>query len=416
MSTGLGNDVVTVLRQLPLIRARCKKIYALALQGQLKHLTLHEDQLEQVVDFVHGLITKDYPDLNIPPHSRWRHFEAGGVARHRDLQNLWTDADALEIARRHIDLVVVSVLLDAGAGPSWKYRDDATGQTLGRSEGLGVASLHMFAQGLFSANSSVPHRVDASALEALKLNDVEKGFQVSASNPMVGLEGRLELLKNLGRAMRSRPEIFANQAAFRPGNLIDFVLSHNPSSSDLPLSLLWHAVIEGLQQVWPTAGRIHWNGVSLGDVWHHSALGTSTDPNAWIPFHKLSQWLTYSLLEPLEQGGFTISGLEELTGLPEYRNGGLFLDFGVLRPRDSAVLATPLDVSSEWIVEWRALTVLLLDSVAERLRDRMALTATQLPLAKVLEAGTWKAGRRIAAQKRDGGGPPVQVISDGTVF
>jgi len=245
---------------------------------------------------------------------------------------------------------------------------------------------------------------------------VEKGFQVRESNPMVGLEGRVKLLKNLGGALRSRPEIFAHQGTFRPGNLIDSVLSYDPASSILPLARLWHAVIEGLQQVWPTAGRIHWNGVSLGDVWHHSALGSATDPEAWIPFHKLSQWLTYSLLEPLNQGGFTITGLEDLTGLPEYRNGGLFLDFGVLSPRDPSILSTPLDVSSEWIVEWRALTVLLLDAVAQRLRDRMALTAEQLPLAKVLEAGTWKAGRRIAVQKREGGGPPVHVISDGTVF
>jgi hypothetical protein len=412
----LGSDVVKGLRQLPLIRARCRKIYSLALQDKLKHLTLHEEQLDGVVAFVHSLIKTDYPNLNIPPHSRWRHFEAGGVARHLEMQKSWNDADALEVARRHIDLVVVSVLLDAGAGAAWQYRDDATAQTFGRSEGLGIASLRMFAQGMFSASSSLPHRVDASALEALKLSEVETGFQVTKSNPMVGLEGRVQLLKNLGAALRSRPDIFAHQGTFRPGHLLDFVLSHDSASSVLPLSRIWHAVIEGLQQVWPTAGRIHWDGVSLGDVWHHSALGPASDPNAWIPFHKLSQWLTYSLLEPLNQGGFTVSGLEDLTGLPEYRNGGLFLDFGVLRPRDSTVLSAPLDVSSEWTVEWRALTVLLLDAVAQRLRDRMALTADQLPLAKVLEAGTWKAGRRIAAQKREGGGPPVQVISDGTVF
>jgi len=41
-----------------------------------------------------------------------------------------------------------------------------------------------------------------------------------------------------------------------------------------------------------------------------------------VPFHKLTQWLTYSLLEPLETAGLTVVNLDELTALPEYRNGG----------------------------------------------------------------------------------------------
>ena len=47
-------------------------------------------------------------------------------------------------AHAMIDLTVVSVLLDAGAGPDWKYVEPATGQTFTRSEGLGVASFHAF--------------------------------------------------------------------------------------------------------------------------------------------------------------------------------------------------------------------------------------------------------------------------------
>jgi hypothetical protein len=44
------------------------------------------------------------------------------------------------------------------------------------------------------------------------------------------------------------------------------------------------------------------------------------------------------------------------------------------------------------------------------------MDATQLPLVKVLEAGTWFAGRVLAAERRPGGGPPIAVESDGTVF
>ena len=67
-------------------------------------------------------------------------------------------------------------------------------------------------------------------------------------------------------------------------------------------------------------------------------------------------------------------------------------------------------------MEWRALTVVLLDRLAGRLRARLGLDATALPLAKVLEGGTWAAGRRIAAEKRAGGPPPIALSSDGAVF
>ena len=67
-------------------------------------------------------------------------------------------------------------------------------------------------------------------------------------------------------------------------------------------------------------------------------------------------------------------------------------------------------------MEWRALTVALLDEIAPLVRGKLGLTAAQLPLAAVLEGGTWSAGRRIAKEKRADGGPPVRIISDGSVF
>jgi hypothetical protein len=146
-----------------------------------------------------------------------------------------------------------------------------------------------------------------------------------------------------------------------------------------------------------------------GDVWRHSRLGV-------IPFHKLSQWLTYSLCEPLEQAGVAVTHLGGLTGLPEYRNGGLFVDAGVLVPRDPAALTAVHAVDSDLVIEWRALTVALLDRVAAGVRARLALTEDALPLARVLEGGTWRAGREIAAEKRAGGTPPLRITSDGTVF
>ncbi|MBM3382592.1 MAG: DUF1688 family protein [Betaproteobacteria bacterium] len=408
--------VVAYLRKLSTIRERCSRLYDLARSNALAHFTLDESKLDSVVAFVENLIRQDYPTLDIPFHSRWRHFGAGGIERHLQLQQHWHDCESLEVARRHIDLVVVSVLLDAGAGPDWAFYESQSGEKFSRSEGLGVASFWMFAQGSFSSESSHPHQVDAAGLARLKLEHVEQGFQITQANPLVGLQGRVELLQRLGQALLNKPEFFERNGTFRPGNMIDALARHQGADKTVPLVELWKIVIEGFNEVWPTAGRLHWGDFCLGDVWHHSALGGSTDSVAYIPFHKLSQWLTYSLLEPLACSGFTVSGLSALTGLPEYRNGGLFLDFGVLTPRQPEILSQPMPVNSEWIVEWRALTVMLLDQVAERLRLKMGKSEAEFPLAKVLEGGTWKAGRRIAAQRRPGGLPPVQVISDGTVF
>ena len=133
-----------------------------------------------------------------------------------------------------------------------------------------------------------------------------------------------------------------------------------------------------------------------------------------MPFHKLSQWLSYSLLEPFEWAGVQVGGLDDLTGLPEYRNGGLLIDAGVIVPRDTAFAAQPRLPSEPWVIEWRALTVALLDELAPRVRE--VLGAPALPLACILEGGSWAAGRQIAAERRAGGAPPVAIESDGTVF
>jgi len=164
-------------------------------------------------------------------------------------------------------------------------------------------------------------------------------------------------------------------------------------------------------------------GLPAGDVWPHRWAGNETgsgEPNpttaGWVPFHKLSQWLTYSLLEPLQWAGVQVTGLDALTGLPEYRNGGLLLDGGVIVPRNPRDLETTWKVGDEFIVEWRALTVMLLDELAVLVRQRLGRTAEQLPLACILEGGTWAAGREIAQELRADGSPPLKIDSDGTIF
>ena len=58
----------------------------------------------------------------------------------------------------------------------------------------------------------------------------------------------------------------------------------------------------------------------------------------------------------------------------------------------------------------------LLDEIAPLVRSELGVSAEAFPLARVLEGGTWAAGRLAAAEKRADGAPPLKVISDGTVF
>ena len=400
------------LRTPQAIRARASLVLGAAERDELRHFALDPDRLDPAADYVIDTMHRNYPDLRIPYHSRWRHFAAGGRDRFAALAAELADVGPDELARIRFDLVVVSVLLDAGAGDAWRYAEPGTGAVLARSEGLAVASLDLFRSGTLSARPDEPLRADAAALSGLDERTLGRAFQVTDSNPLVGLAGRCELLNQLGCALGAKPELFGASAP-RIGGLFDH-LAEKASDGRLPAPAILAAVLEGFGEIWP--GRIALAGVNLGDVGRHPAAATDDLTSGLVPFHKLSQWLAYSLIEPLEDAGITVTALDQLTALAEYRNGGLLIDMGVLRPKHAAVRDEPHPGTSEVVVEWRALTVALIDRLAERIRAKLGLGAAELPLAKVLEGGTWAAGRRIARERRPGGGPPLQLVSDGTLF
>ena len=395
------------------VRERCAAIMAVAERGQTRHLAFRKDRLEATAAYVADTIRLRYPALDVPYHSRWRHFETGGIDRFGAIAaNL--PGDSAERARARIDLAITSVLLDAGAGPTWRFHDQPTDSMLARSEGLAVASLRLFAAGAFSSRTDAPFAADTEALAALETTTLAKGFQASAANPLVGLDGRAALLRRLGTVASATPAVFGTNA--RLGNLYDYFVAHS-SNGSISAGFVVATLLRALGPIWPS--RLALDGVSLGDTWRHPAAraADSTDPTSgYVPFHKLTQWLAYSLLEPLEEAGIVVTGVDALTGLPEYRNGGLMLDLGVLEPIDADFLRRTHNVDDEAIVEWRALTVIALDRVAVLVRGILGVTAQAFPLARVLEGGTWAAGRRIAAERREGGNPPLSITSDGTVF
>ena len=394
------------------IRARCHEILSLAEAGQLPHFALDLSRLDAVVERVLAVTNATYPSGVIPFHSRWRHFEVAGRDLWADLAAQTDFGSATEWARTRYDLAIISVLLDAGAGPDWRGADAVTGETFARSEGLAVASFRLFDSRTLSMDGR-RLRVDAQGLRNLTIETLAASFQVSSENPLTGLEGRLSLLHNLADALDASPATYTVEGVSRPGHLADRLLGEATGDA-LPAPHILAALLETMSPIWPDG--LQAKGTSLGDVGRHPSISRADETDGLIPFHKLSQWLTYSLIEPLEEAGLSITGVNDLTGLPEYRNGGLFLDTGVLMPKDPENWMRTHRVDSSFVVEWRALTVALLDRDAVKIRTRLNKSADDLPLARILQGGTWNAGRQIAAEKRDGGGPPLKLELTGTVF
>jgi hypothetical protein len=262
----------------------------------------------------------------------------------------------------------------------------------------------LFEWGGFSADPADPLRADAAGLARLDPAALTDAFQVSANNRLEGLNGRARLLNRLGQTVDARPDLFAMKDAPRPGGLYD-VLKARSASGKLAASIILDVLLDGLGPIWENRPSL--DGAPLGDCWPHPQLG-------FVPLHKLSQWLAYSLIEPLEAAGMRVVDIDGLTGLAEYRNGGLFVDMDVVQLRDARERV--FNVSDPAIVAWRSLTVALLDRIAPLVRERLGVTAADFPLARVLEGGTWAAGREIARAKRSGGEPPLHIHSDGTVF
>ncbi|WP_413584739.1 URC4/urg3 family protein [Bdellovibrio sp. HCB274] len=396
-------DQIDFLLSPQAVRHSAEHILELTQRDQT-HFNYHPEKLSGVVNYVLQVIRENYPELNIPFHSRWGHFKAGHVDRTTWLKKRIQHLDPMEQARIKLDLVIPSVLLDAGAGNIWSFKEESTGKIFQRSEGLGIASYYLFIIGYLSDDLDEPLQATDLGLRTLSREALCKIFQVSTRNPLVGVEGRLELLHNLGKAVSEKKDIFP---LGRPGSMVDYLNAKYGKTITGPQLL--RAVLDGLGDIWP--GRLQVNGVNLGDTWNYAKI-----PGGMASFHKLSQWMTYSLMEPLMDAGFEIIDVDQLTGLAEYRNGGLLLDRGLISLKDPKIAEQIHTPDSEVIIEWRGLTVSLLDRIGSAVQRELRKDSSEFPLAKVLEGGTWWAGRKAAKDLRADGSPPLRIQSDGTVF
>src|SRR6185369_11612442 len=254
------------------VRERAHELLAAALAGDVPEWRVDLGKLDAAADLTAQVVREAYPDLKVPFHARWRHFVVEG-------RDLWAErdkpSDPKDLGRAAFDLAITSVLLDAGAGPAWRYTDK-TGAVLSRSEGLGIASLRMFESGAMSADPADPLRADG--LRNVTADLLAKAFQVTDANPLVGLEGRAALLRRLGEAVG------------RPGALFDIMARH-ATDGRLAAPVILQVLLDALGPIWP--GRLSLGGVPLGDCWRHSAIKRADATDGLMPIHKLSQWLAY---------------------------------------------------------------------------------------------------------------------------
>lgn len=455
-------DPLAILRDPATVRLRCAAIAQAVERGDSGWFTLDRSRLPAAAERVAATIRMRHPDLAIPPHGCWRHLQAGGVDRIAELDDRLQGLPAEEQARARLDLTAVVALMGAGAGAAWRYdeargpgrlalpvqqatRDEllalldqaASGQTrpvpagttapapetgaapgtaLSRAEGLAVACFRAFVAGAFSADPARPCRVDASALRTLDAAAVRAMFQAGPSNPLIGVEGRAGLLARLGQVLLEAQERHGLPA--RPSLLAER-LTDGFARGEVDAGALLHELLRSLAPVWSGGSTVC--GQPAGDVWPHrwagqaSRAGRDAITAHWVPFHQPGQWLAYSWVEPLARAGVRVTNTARLTGLPDARNGGLMLDCGVIVPRAAADLERTWAPGDEFVVEWRALTLALLDELAPRVRQLLGVDEARLPMSALMEGGTWHTGGELAAERRDDS-PPLRVTGEGTVF
>ncbi|MBT4964349.1 MAG: DUF1688 family protein [Francisellaceae bacterium] len=395
----MNEQEVMSLYDISSIRPRARVLYDYALQDKLSFFQVNENNIEKASNLVLEVTQKNYPNLKIPYHSRWRHFEVVKNGLYKDVLSIIEQYDKKEAVKRKVELVILSALLDAGAGNSWQYNYKGTVYT--RSEGLAVATLNAYLQGKLSAVND-PCGIGGKALVELTESSFCAAFQANENNPLIGVSNRVALMHAIGGELLETNHDSLFIAIFSDVDL---------ESDSISIKQLFHDLLMFLVPLLPEATKI--NNIAVGDVGQHDLLKDDDNPLGLIPFHKLIQWICYSLIEPFTDAGITVTDTDFLTGLPEYRNGGLFSDLNVISVKDESLLKQKWSLSSSFVVEWRALTVVLLDTIRNEISKELDL---EISMGMLLQGGSWEAGRGLAKKLRANAQGPYLMESHGTIF
>jgi len=403
-----NKELIKTLKKIETTRERANAIYEMGLKNELHHFQINLDKLPYTVKYVINTIEKNYPDLKIPQHSRIRHFEKFDPNFIDNFNNSFK-CSAREKIKKLIDLTVISVLTDAGAGASWKYIKDNKVYT--RSEGLAFASFDMFMSGIFSSDEACPHRINSKGIQKMTLEDFKKGFQISEDNQLFGIENRYKSIQRLGGCLNDFPEYFGYEIR-RAGNLLDYIEEN--FQNEISIDQFWEILCNTFGMIWSTNQKTIG---CRGDVFVYSPLKKEQQVGSdLIPFHKLLHWLMYSLIEPLETHGIKFTNKEIMIALAEYRNCGLLVDSGLITLKDPTYYEKVHNVGSQLVVELRCLTLIFIDKIKDEINKYYENDGIKLTMSQVLQGGTWASGRLIATEKRNTSEPPIKIRSDGTIF
>ena len=206
------------------------------------------------------------------------------------------------------------------------------------------------------------------------------------------------------------------------------MLKNRDDSGKLELRALWEVLQSLFLPIWPK-DRTVVKGIAIGDAWPLSTLRKGAqykagdDTTIIQPLHKLTQWVAYSLLVPFRKVlGMQWKNAELMTCLAEYRNGGVFVDLGALTLKGAALERglkasgsdLPMfDGDDDVVVEWRALTVALLDKLHPLVSSRLGFKLA----GPLLFRASWLSGRETAAERRPKTkSSPITIQTDGTLF
>jgi len=336
-------DSVRYLLALKSVRISCSQILALGRAGSLPSFVVNMDAMSSLEDRVRASMDRAYPGglATVPSHSRWRQLEQpGGADRVTELSASWGQAvHAKEAARRKIDLIVCSVLLDCADTGGWAFTEEGGAAAVGGAAGTALAHLAAFKAGAFSSVAAVPHMADADGLCAFSEKTLADAFQTGAANELPAAPARVSAITNLGKRVNENSKFFSAPTVaareefggnrLRIGNLVDYLLTRcsTDSAGKYRLGDLWAIVQNGI--------------LAESDADYCKAPTIATGAESTITFHATAQWLVLSLLEPLAEVGIKFSGEEELTALADPQNGGLLVDSGVLTPRDATAYVIP---------------------------------------------------------------------------
>src|SRR6185295_10863748 len=107
-----AEQAAAILRTTGAVRDRAKQLLSRARQGESSWFIVDEGFFDSAAGEIVAATRRRYPKLHIPLHSRWRHFEAGGVNRKAELDRLLAHLPRALRGHAMIDLTFVSVLLD----------------------------------------------------------------------------------------------------------------------------------------------------------------------------------------------------------------------------------------------------------------------------------------------------------------